>query len=224
MLESITAFDIAVLATVLLSMLFAFGRGFVTVALSFVAWAGAFFASTAGFTYIQPYGRDLIEPKELADIITLIALFFVTLLVLKMLADLIGRTVKESPIGFLDRSLGAAFGLARGVVIVSVAYLAFSKLYPGNQAPDWVDDAQLKPIVAWSAEMVEEFARDALGTEQGRDSQAYLKKVQNATESQFSTEKLKEFVPEYSKPEQQQLDNLFEQLEEETSSDDKGGK
>ncbi len=126
--STLTAFDVGVLVIIGLSTILAFGRGFATVALSFAAWAGALMATVFGFTMAKPYGRDLISPPELADLITLAALFFVTLFVLKQLAEFIGRTIKESPVGFLDRSLGALFGLLRGLVIVSVAYQGFSKL------------------------------------------------------------------------------------------------
>ena len=144
-LQTFTAFDIAVLVIIGLSTLFAFGRGFATVALSFAAWVGALFASIFGFELLKPYGRDLISPPELADMITLVVLFFVSLYALKQLAELIGGAIKSSEIGFLDRSLGALFGLMRGIVVVSLVYLAFNKLYPGKESPEWVDEATSAP-------------------------------------------------------------------------------
>lgn len=216
-MQAITAFDAAIILIVGLSAIFAFSRGFATVALSFGAWAGAFVATGFGFQMARPWGRQYITPDELADILTLIAIFFVSLVILKTIAGWLGRTVKESPVGFLDRSLGALFGLARGVVIVSVAYLAFSKLYPGNDTPEWVEDAKLRPLVAWSAEMVEGFAISALGKDPTSTGSDYMAKARDATVNQFINEELEKAVPEYSKKARKGLDNLLDDVAQEVA-------
>ncbi|GHF28859.1 hypothetical protein GCM10017044_25140 [Kordiimonas sediminis] len=213
--SSLTAFDIAVLVIIGLSTLFAFGRGFATVALSFGAWAGAFVASIFGFQLLKPYGRDLITPPELADLITLVVLFFVTLFVLKLLAEWIGGAIKDSQIGFLDRSLGALFGLLRGMVIVSILYLGFAKLYPGQEQPEWVKDAKLRPLVSWGAEMMEGLAAEALGkdpTEVGKD---YIEKASQSVESQFINEKLEEQAAKYMQEQRNKMDKLFDDIADE---------
>nr|WP_155895755.1 hypothetical protein [Kordiimonas gwangyangensis] len=63
--DTLTAFDAAVLIIIGLSTLFAFGRGFATVALSFGAWAGALLATVFGFELASPYGRELISRPSL---------------------------------------------------------------------------------------------------------------------------------------------------------------
>ncbi|MFC4347722.1 CvpA family protein [Kordiimonas lipolytica] len=221
---TLTAFDVAVLVIVGLSTLLAFGRGFATVALSFGAWAGALLATIFGLEIVKPYGRDLISPPELADFITLATLFFITLFVLKQLAEFIGRTIKESPVGLLDRSLGALFGLLRGLVIVSVLYLGFAKLYGTSDQPDWVKNAQLRPLVAWSAEMLEGFAADALGKDPKEVGNEYLEKAADAIPSQFINEKLEEQAAKYIEKQRDSLDALMEDVAEEKKKKDDGGR
>lgn len=218
--DALTAFDIAVLAIVGLSAIFAFGRGFATVALSFGAWAGALVATVFGFTLVKPYGRDLISPPELADIITLVVLFFATLFILKQIAEMIGGMIKDSPVGFLDRSLGALFGLLRGLVIVAALYLGFDKLFPASSQPDWVKNAQLKPLVAWSAEMLEGFAADVLGKDPTTVGSEYLEKAADAVPSQFINEKLEEQAAKYIEQQRQSLDDLMEDVAKEKKKDD----
>ena len=46
--------------------------------------------------------------------------------------------ILDSRIGALDRTLGFLFGLARGLLIVVVAFMFFSWLVPDKQRPDWV--------------------------------------------------------------------------------------
>ena len=218
--DTLTAFDAAVLIIIGLSTLFAFGRGFATVALSFGAWAGALLATVFGFELVSPYGRDLISPPELADLITLALLFFLTLFILKQVAEFVGGMVKDSPVGLLDRSLGALFGLLRGVVIVSVIYLGFDKLFPSSNQPDWIEHARMRPLVAWSAGMIEGFAAEAMGKEPTNVGDDYLKRAAGAVQSQFVNEKLEEQAAKYIEEQRDQLDELVNELAKEKKQND----
>lgn len=212
--SSLTAFDIGVIMLVGLSTLFAFGKGFATVALSLGAWVGAFAAVIFGYTFAEPYGQDLISPPELANIITIIALFFVTLLILKQVANLVGGAIKSGPIGFLDRSLGALFGLLRGMVIVSLLYFGFVKIFPDKDVP-WIENAKTKPLVAWGAEMLEGYAAEALGRDPTDVGSDYLQKAADAVPSQFIEEALEEQAAKYIEENQDKLDDLIDQVAEE---------
>ncbi|MFC3051151.1 CvpA family protein [Kordiimonas pumila] len=219
---SLTAFDIGVLIIVALSTLLAFGKGFATVALSLAAWVGAILAVVFGFTAVQPYGRDLISPNELADIITLLVVFFVSLFILKQLAGFIGGMIKNGPAGFLDRSLGALFGLLRGMVIVSLLYFGFVKLFPGKEQPDWMQEARLKPLVAWGAEMLEGYASEALGRDPKDVGSEYLQKAADAVPSQFIEEELEKQAAKYIEQNQEKLDDLINQVTDDVKKSKSG--
>ena len=51
--------------------------------------------------------------------------------------------ILDSRIGALDRTLGFLFGLARGLLIVVVAYEFFIWLVPEKQRPDWIQRGQV---------------------------------------------------------------------------------
>jgi len=55
--------------------------------------------------------------------------------------------VLDSRIGALDRTLGFLFGLARGLVIVVVAFLFFAWLVPDRSQPDWVRSAKSRVVL-----------------------------------------------------------------------------
>jgi membrane protein required for colicin V production len=55
--------------------------------------------------------------------------------------------ILDSRIGALDRTLGFLFGLARGLLIVVVAFLFFSWLVPDKQRPDWVTGAKSRVVL-----------------------------------------------------------------------------
>src|SRR3954447_25207308 len=50
--------------------------------------------------------------------------------------------ILDSRVGALDRTLGFLFGLARGLVIVVVAFLFFNWLVPDRSQPEWVKNAK----------------------------------------------------------------------------------
>ncbi len=158
-----TGFDIIVFAIIGLSTVLAFARGFTTVALSFASWVGALLAVIFGYALVQPYARAYISPVELADFTAIGGLFLIALIVLRVIANQVGSAVKDSPVGFLDRSLGALFGFLRGAVVVSVAYLILVAVLRDDQ-PDWIADAKSRPLVAWGADVVSALAEDAFGS------------------------------------------------------------
>lgn len=210
--STLTAFDIAVLVVIGLSIILAFGRGFATVALSLLAWIATIVGVVFAGELIVPYVRPYIEPAWLADTITYAGLFIGGLILLKWLAGLIGGMIKNSPVGFLDRSLGALFGLLRGMVLVSALYFAFTKLVPGDE-PKWIADAQTKPLVAWGAEMLSSIAGDALGDRPDEFGDEYLKRAADAVPSQFINDALEEQAAKYMEENREKLDELLEKVE-----------
>jgi membrane protein required for colicin V production len=60
--------------------------------------------------------------------------------------------VLDSRIGALDRSLGFLFGLARGLLIVVIAFLFFDWLVPEKSQPEWVRSAKSKVVLQGTGE------------------------------------------------------------------------
>ena len=214
---ALTVFDIAVLIVVGLSVIMAFTKGFATVALSLLAWVATIFAVVFAGELITPYLRPYVQPEWLADTITYAGLFIGGLFILKWLAGLIGGAIKNSPVGFLDRSLGALFGLVRGMVLVSALYFGYTKLVPGDE-PDWVEKAQTKPLVAWGAEMFASIVGDALGKEPDEFGADYLEKAKEAAASQFINEASEELAGKYGDEVRQRLDQLVDEAEKDGST------
>jgi membrane protein required for colicin V production len=73
--------------------------------------------------------------------------FIGTLIVVSVITVRISDLILDSRIGALDRTLGFLFGLARGLLIVVVAFLFFSWLVPEKQRPDWVTGAKSRVVL-----------------------------------------------------------------------------
>ncbi len=60
--------------------------------------------------------------------------------------------MKHSAVGTLDRSLGFAFGVVRGLAIIGLAYIAFTTVVAVRNQPDWITNAKLLPVIRVSAQ------------------------------------------------------------------------
>jgi membrane protein required for colicin V production len=146
--------DVVVVVTVLISGAIALARGLVKEVLAIASWVGAAFATLYGFSYASPYARKMIETDWVADLTAGGVLFIVTLFVLSLASHAISSRVKGSTLGVLDRSLGLVFGLLRGALLISLAYLAFSWVQPVKDQPKWVRSAKTMPLIEQGADLI----------------------------------------------------------------------
>ena len=205
----LTPFDIIVILVLVVSALFAFGKGFATEVLSLAAWAGAILITLYGLACAAGYGREYISPEPLADMITAIVLFFAGLIILKLIAGFIGDCIRMGPVGFLDRSLGALFGLLRGILIVSAGYLLLNFFLSERQQPEWVQEAKLIRFVSYGAEMLSEIVPELLSrAKEDEEVQGILDRMrENMPSSNSSTE---DDETAYDELERKALDAAFD--------------
>lgn len=143
----VTAADGIVLVVLLLSGLLAFARGLVHEVLSVGAWVGAVVAVVFGLPLVRPAARALITEPLLADVAGGAVLFILTLIVLSLVTRAVARGVKGSQLNAVDRSLGFLFGLARGALIVCLAYIAVGWLLAPADQPVWLRGAKSLPLI-----------------------------------------------------------------------------
>ncbi len=122
-------------------------RGLTREVLSILSWAVAALATLYVFPKYQAEARLYIEPAMLADAVLAAAVFLVVLIVVSLITMRISDKVLDSRVGALDRTLGFIFGLARGLVLVVIAYLFFSWLVPEDTQPRWIREARSLPIL-----------------------------------------------------------------------------
>jgi membrane protein required for colicin V production len=138
-----TAFDYAVLAVMGFSALMAVVRGFVREVLSLASWAVAI---TAGW-WLSGRVAAMLPLSIPGESLRLLAAFVLVaglaLLGMVLLSLALVELVRAVGLGFADRVLGLAFGLARGVlVVVTLVLLAGLTRLPEH--PAW-RDAMLSP-------------------------------------------------------------------------------
>ena len=146
----LTILDLIVLGAVALSALLAAVRGFTREVLSIVSWVAAAAAALALHPMLLPFVKQHVKNDMIALVIAIAGIFLVTLVVVSLITSRISDFVLDSRIGALDRTLGLAFGAARGLLLAVVGYLLWTTLVPEARQPDWVRDARTKPLLEQS--------------------------------------------------------------------------
>jgi membrane protein required for colicin V production len=158
-----TLLDLAVVVIVLLSVIYAISRGFVDETLSILAWAVAAFATLFCAPRVAPLLRNHFAHGWESAAIAYLGVFLVVLLPLQFMSHRFAETVRRSDIGPVDRSLGAVFGLLRGLAIVGIAYLLFTVFVPIREQPHWVSDARLLPMIQKCSDVIASIVPDQRG-------------------------------------------------------------
>src|SRR5271165_3355323 len=143
----ISLLDIILIAVMLISGLLAMVRGFMREVLSITAWVLAAGATLYSYAKLLPYAKQYFNNDIVAAVAVVGGIFLGTLLVVTVLTVRISDMVLDSRVGALDRTLGFLFGLARGLLIVVVAYQFFIWLVPEKQRPDWVTGAKSRVVL-----------------------------------------------------------------------------
>jgi|SRR5215470_14764747 len=143
----ITLLDVFLLVVMLVSGLLAMIRGFMREILSIAAWIAAAGATLYAYARLLPYAKQYFNNDIVAAAVTIGGVFLLTLVIVSVITVRLSDMVLDSRIGALDRTLGFLFGLARGLVIVVVAFLFFSWLVPDRSQPDWIKTAKSKVVL-----------------------------------------------------------------------------
>lgn len=211
--------DMAVIAVILLAALLAFSRGFVAEVVSIITWVGAALATLYALPYALPIAQTYIKHEMLAYAAGGAAVFLVTLILLTVLGGQLSQVVQSSRLSAVDRSLGFAFGIAKGAVIVSVAYLFFAWLVPPAEHPAWLTQARALPFLQSGAAMLidvvpEAVRKEALSrTQLLRDGATTVDDLTRLSTPVPAAPKTDALAPDqgYNKNERGAINQLFEQ-------------
>ncbi len=143
----ITLLDIILIGVMLISALLAMIRGFVREILSIAAWVIAALVTLYSFTKLLPVAKTYFNNDVVAYAVVLGGTFLGTLLVVSVITVRFSDMVLDSRVGALDRTMGFLFGLARGLIIVVIAFLFFAWLVPDRSQPEWIRSAKSRVVL-----------------------------------------------------------------------------
>src|SRR5258706_3986701 len=141
--------DIFLIVVMLISGLLAMVRGFMREVMSIAAWGAAAVAALYAFPRLLPLATQYFSSWNEWAVkgIVLGGVFLGTLIIVSVITVRVSDKLLDSRIGALDRTLGFLFGLARGLIIVVVAFIFFDWLVPAKSQPDMVRNARSRIVL-----------------------------------------------------------------------------
>lgn len=134
--------DLVIVGIIALSLLISLFRGFIKESISLATWIVAIWLAWIFHPQLAELMVDWINAPTVRLGVAFAALFVATLIVGGLINFVLGQLVERTGLSGTDRSLGAVFGIARGVLVVAVLVL-LAGLTPLPKEPFWQQSALL---------------------------------------------------------------------------------
>ncbi len=139
-MEGFTLVDGVVAIVIILSALLAYGRGLVREIMAIAGWIAAAILAFMFAPRVEPLVREipvvgsfLADSCELSVIGAFAIVFAVALIVVSLFTPLFSSLVQRSALGGVDQGLGFIFGVARGVLLVAIAFFVYDTVITGQE-------------------------------------------------------------------------------------------
>jgi membrane protein required for colicin V production len=161
-MEGFTIIDGVVALIIVLSALLAYSRGFVREAMAIVGWIAAAVVAFIFSPKVEPLikevpvlGEFIADSCELSIIAAFAVVFAVALIVVSFFTPLFSSLVQRSALGGIDQGIGFLFGVARGVLLVTIAFFVYDTVMT-NQSFTMVDESRSAQVFARLTGQIEE--------------------------------------------------------------------
>lgn len=98
----------------------------------------------------------IATPEVVAKLCAYSSVFLFIYLVMSLIGYVLSKSVTESGLGILDKTLGAGFGLARGFILIFLFFLPVSFLIEHEKLPDWAKNSVSVPVLEKSVAFIDE--------------------------------------------------------------------
>ncbi|HEX5432973.1 MAG TPA: CvpA family protein, partial [Candidatus Angelobacter sp.] len=127
------ALDWLILVIMVLSVLLAAAQGFFFEVISLAGAIVGYLLAAWGYGRIAPWFLQYVKQQAFADLAAFLTIFIAVVLLAGAIARITRWAVREAGLRWVDRLLGAAFGLARGIVVVTAGILALTAFAPDSR-------------------------------------------------------------------------------------------
>lgn len=147
-MDGFTIIDGVVAGVIALSALLAYARGIVREGMAIVGWIAAIVLAVLFAGPVKPLIKEIPgvgpiigDSCELATIVAAGVVLAGALLVVSLFTPLLSSLIHRSVLGGLDQALGFAFGVVRGVFLVTLAFFVY-EIVDTSQSLPMVDDSR----------------------------------------------------------------------------------
>lgn len=145
-------FDWTIIGVLGLSMLFAFFRGVTRELIALIAWVAGFVAAVTLSPFLGSLLPEFGGNPVLRYLIAFAAILIGCLVLGALIAWPLSSVIRKAGLGFVDRFLGAVFGVARGVVVV-VSFVLVAGLTDLPRLEWWQNSALAPPLTVAALSM-----------------------------------------------------------------------
>ena len=153
-MEGFTIIDGVVALFIVLSAILAYSRGLVREALAIAGWVVAGILAFLFAPQLEPLVKEvpvvgdfIADSCELSMIAAFAGVFGIGLIVSSLITPLFSSLVQRSALGGIDQGLGFVFGVARGVLLIAIAYFVYETVIT-SQSIEIIDDSRSARVFA----------------------------------------------------------------------------
>ena len=161
-MEGFTIIDGVVALLIVLSALLAYSRGLVREIMAIAGWVAAAILAFIFAPRVEPLvteipvlGDFIGDSCELSIIAAFAAVFAVALIIVSFFTPLFSSLVQRSALGGLDQGLGFLFGVARGILLVAIAFFVYENMM-ATQDITMVDQSRSAQVFNRMTDRIEE--------------------------------------------------------------------
>jgi len=169
-MEGFTIVDGVVALVIVVSALLAYSRGLVRESLAIAGWVVAAVLAFIFAPQVQPLvkevpviGSFISDSCELSMIAGAAAIFALALVIAALFTPLFSSVVQRSARGGIDQGLGFLFGVARGILLVAIAYFVYETVVTSQNIAAIDDSRSARVFSRMTDNIQQQEPEEALG-------------------------------------------------------------
>ncbi len=143
-------FDILIIVILGYSFVRGLFRGLVKEISSIIGVLGGFYAAYTYYRHLGNLLSGVIHDVSYLNILSFLIIFCGVLILVSVLGVIIKYLLNIAFLGWVDRIGGVVFGLAKGILIISVLFISLTAFLPKGAA--FIKNSILAPHVSWISE------------------------------------------------------------------------
>jgi len=140
--------DWIIVAILVVSIAWSASRGFFVTVFSLAGLFGGLVIASWNYQHFVPRLRTLLKSEAAAEAVSFIAIALLVMIGAGLLGRLLRLMFRSVGLGFVDRILGAMFGVLQGCLVVTVGLMAMAAFLPHQT---WLDESRIAPyFLGWA--------------------------------------------------------------------------
>ena len=169
-MDGFTIIDAVVAGVIILSAILAWSRGFVRESLAILGWIAAAILAFLFAPAVRPMvaqipvlDRFMGDSCELATIAGFAVVFALALVAFSIITPLFSSVVQRSALGGVDQGMGFLFGVARGILLVAIAFIIHDRVMTSQELAIVENSRSAQVFERMRGSMDEQLPEDAPG-------------------------------------------------------------